>query len=237
MIKAAILVVDDDPQIRRTLRATLSSSGYDVIDAEDAQEAIEKVVREHPDLVLLDVNLPEVDGIAACIEMRRSFQGPIIMVTVRDSKRDKIDAFNAGADDYVVKPFSTDELLARIQAALRRSHFGEPLPKVETPDLKIDLESRIIEVQGKRAHLTPHEFEVLRMLVIQQGKAVTNRRLLQTVWGPDYGEELEKIRGVIREIRKKIEKDPAHPRYVITEPWFGYRFQIPNGTAGAGHKS
>ena len=237
MIKAAILVVDDDHQIRRTLRAALSSSGYDVIDAGDAQEAIEKVVREHPDLVLLDVNLPEMDGIAACIEMRRSFQGPIIMVTVRDSKRDKIDAFNAGADDYVVKPFSTDELLARIQAVLRRSHFGDPLPKVETPELKIDLESRIIEVQGHRVHLTPHEFEVLRILVIQQGKAINHKRLLQTVWGPDYREELEKIRGVIREIRKKIEKDPAHPRYVITEPWFGYRFQIPNGTAGAGHKS
>lgn len=237
MTKAAILVVDDDPQIRRTLRATLSASGYGVIDAEYADEAIEKLIRERPDLVLLDVKLPDMDGIEACGEMRRSFQGPIIIVTVRDSKRDKIDALNAGADDYVVKPFSTDELLARIQAALRRSHFAEPLPKIETPELKIDLETRIIEVQGNRVHLTPHEFEVLRMLVTQQGKPVTNKRLLQTVWGPDYGEELEKIRGVIREIRKKIEKDPARPRYIITEPWFGYRFQIPNGTAGTGHKS
>jgi two-component system, OmpR family, KDP operon response regulator KdpE len=235
MIRASILVIDDDHQIRRTLRAALSSTGYDVIDAEDADEGIEKLVREHPDLVLLDVNLPEMNGIEACGEIRRWFQGPIIMLTVRSGKRDKIDAFNAGADDYVIKPFSTDELLARIQAALRRSHFGQPLPKIETAELTIDLDSRIIEVQGNRAHLTPHEFEVLRVLVTQQGKAVTHKRLLQTVWGPDYGEELEKIRGVIREIRKKIEKDPAHPRYIITEPWFGYRFQIPNGTSGAGH--
>jgi len=237
MTRAAVLVVDDDPQIRRTLRATLSSSGYEVIDAENANEAIEKLIRERPDLILLDANLPDMDGMEACGKIRLSFQGPIIIVTVRNSKRDKIEAFNAGADDYVVKPFSTDELLARIQAALRRSHFGQPLPKIETPELNIDLESRIVEVHGERAHLTPREFEVLRVLVCQQGKAVTHKRLLQTVWGPDYGEELEKIRGVIKEIRKKIEKDPAHPRYIITEPWFGYRFQVPNGTSGTGDKS
>lgn len=236
MTRAAILVVDNDPQIRRTLRATLSASGYDVIDVKNAHEAIEKLVRERPDLVLLDVNLPDMDGMEACSKFRRSFDGPIIMVTVRNSKRDKIDAFNAGADDYVVKPFSTDELLARIQAALRRSHFGQPLPKIDTPQLSVDFESRIVEVRGNRAHLTPREFEVLRILVIQQGKAVTYKRLLQTVWGPDYGEEFEKVRGVIKEIRKKIEEDPAHPQYVLTEPCFGYRFQIPNRTFGPDQK-
>jgi two-component system KDP operon response regulator KdpE len=225
---ATLLVVDDEPQIRRVLRATLSSNGYDVIEAKNGQEAIEMAVRERPDLILLDVNMPDMSGLEACSKIRLSFEGPIIMVTVRNSEQDKIVALDAGADDYVVKPFGMGELLARIRAALRRSSSEEPLPKIETPELGVDLESRMVIVRGQRVHLTPKEFDVLRLLVIQQGKALTHKRILQAVWGPDYAEETENLRVVINQLRKKIEKDPAHPRYIVTEPWLGYRFQLPS---------
>ena len=232
MNDATILVVDDEPQIRRVLRATLSMRGYGVMEARNGEEAIATVLRERPDLILLDVNMPEMSGHEACGRVRSSFAGPIIMVTVCSSVQDKIRAFDSGADDYVVKPFSMEELLVRIQAALRRSHLAQPLPKIETADLNVDFDRRIVEVRGRRVHLTPKEFEVLRALVAQRGKAVPYGRILQTVWGPDYGEEIEKIRGVIKQLRKKIEKDPAQPRYLLTEPWFGYRFQIPGETDG-----
>jgi two-component system, OmpR family, KDP operon response regulator KdpE len=222
-----ILVVDDEPQIRRVLRATLSSSGYDVIEAKDGQEAIEMVVREHPDLILLDVNMPEMSGLEACSKIRLSFSGPIIMVTVRNSERDKVLALDSGADDYVVKPFAMGELLARIRAALRRSRSEDPLPKIETPELSVDLERRMIEVRGQRVHLSPKEFDVLRLLVTQEGKPLTHKTLLQTVWGPDHGEDTENLRVVINQLRKKIEKDPTRPNYILTEPWLGYRFQLP----------
>jgi two-component system KDP operon response regulator KdpE len=228
MNNATILVVDDEPQIRRVLRSTLSSNGYDVIEAKNGQEAIEIAVREHPDLILLDVNMPEMSGFEACSKMRLSFSTPIIMVTVRNSEQDKVLALDSGADDYVVKPFAIGELLARIRAALRRSSSGEALPKIETPELSIDLEKRSVEVRGERVHLTPKEFDVLRILVVQEGKPLTHKRLLQTVWGPDHAEETENLRVVINQLRKKIEKDPAHPRYILTEPWLGYRFQLPS---------
>jgi two-component system, OmpR family, KDP operon response regulator KdpE len=236
MDKAIVLVVDDEPQIRRTLRTTLSTNGYEVIEARDGEEAIEAVVREHPHVILLDANMPGMTGFETCSKMRASFEGPIIMVTVRVFERDKIEAFNCGADDYIVKPFTMGELLARIRAALRHSQFGKALPRIDTEELKVDLEARTVDVRGSRAHLTPKEFEVLRTLVIQEGKAVPYGRILKAVWGPDYGEEIEKVRGVIKEIRKKIEKDPAHPRYIVTEPWLGYRFQVPNGSEESSHK-
>jgi two-component system KDP operon response regulator KdpE len=228
MNNATILVVDDESQIRRVLRTTLSGSGYDVIEAKDGQEAIDIVIRERPDLILLDVNMPGMTGLEACSKIRLSYEGPIIMVTVRNSEQDKIVALDAGADDYVVKPFAMGELLARIRAALRRFSSEEPLPKIETTELKIDLEKRIVDVRGQRVHLTPKEFDVLRTLVIQQGKALTHKRVLQAVWGPDHGEETENLRVVINQLRKKIEKDPAHPRFILTEPWLGYRFQLPS---------
>ena len=231
MSNATILVVDDESQIRRVLRATLSSSGYDVVEAKDGQEAIEMVLRERPDLILLDVNMPRMSGLEACSKIRLSFEGPIIMVTVRNSEQDKIVALDAGADDYVVKPFAMGELLARIRAALRRSSAEEPLPKIETADLTVDLDKRMVDVQGERVHLSPKEFDVLRLLVIQQGKALTHKRVLQAVWGPDHAEETENLRVVINQLRKKIEKDPAHPRYILTEPWLGYRFQLPTMTS------
>jgi two-component system KDP operon response regulator KdpE len=227
MNTATILVVDDEPQIRRVLRMTLSSNGYDVIEANNGQEAVEMVVRESPDLILLDVNMPGMTGLEACRKIRISFDIPIIMVTVRSSEQDKILALDSGADDYVVKPFAIGELLARIRAALRRSSSEEPLPKIESPELGIDLEKRILDVRGQRIHVSPKEFEVLRLLVLQEGKPLTHKRILQTVWGPDHAEETENLRVVINQLRKKIEKDPAHPRYILTEPWLGYRFQLP----------
>lgn len=222
-----ILVVDDEPQIRRVLRATLSSSGYDVIEAKDGQDAVATVIRERPALILMDVNMPGMSGLEACSKIRLFFSGPIIMVTVRNSEHDKILALDSGADDYVVKPFTMGELLARIRAALRRSNSKEALPKFESPQLSVDLERRIVDVRGQRVHLSPKEFDVLRLLILQQGKPLTHKKLLQTVWGPDHGEETENLRVVINQLRKKIEKDPARPRYILTEPWLGYRFQLP----------
>src|SRR6202030_1001176 len=178
MNKATILVVDDESQIRRVLRATLSSDGYDVVEAKDGLEAIDVVIRERPDLILLDVNMPGMSGLEACSKIRLSYEGPIIMVTVRNSEQDKVIALDAGADDYVVKPFAIGELLARIRAALRRLSAEEPLPQIETPALSVDLEKRMIDVRGERVHLSPKEFDVLRLLVIQQGKPLTHKRVL-----------------------------------------------------------
>jgi two-component system, OmpR family, KDP operon response regulator KdpE len=225
-----LLLVDDEPQIRRVLQTTLCEAGYDVILTKNGQEGINAVVREHPDLVLLDINLPDMTGFDACRLIRVSFAGPILMVTVRNSVRDKIDALDAGADDYIVKPFAMGELLARVRAALRRSSAEQPLPKIESSELTIDLEMRMINVRGNSVHLTPKEFDVLRLLVTQQGRPVTYRKILQTVWGPEYGEETEAVRVVIKQLRQKIEKDPAHPRYILTEPWIGYKFQLPTDT-------
>ena len=224
---ATILVVDDEPQIRRVLRTTLSSNGYEVIEAKSGEEAIDMVVTERPKLVLLDVNMPGMSGLETCSKIRLSFEGPIIMVTVRNAERDKIAALDAGADDYVVKPFAIGELLARIRAALRRASSGESLPRIEFPDLSIDFEKRTVDVRGGRVHLTPKEFEVLRFLAIHHGKPLTHKRLLQTVWGPEHAEETESLRVVISQLRKKIEKDPTQPAYILTEPWLGYRFQLP----------
>jgi two-component system KDP operon response regulator KdpE len=230
MNNARLLVVDDEPQIRRVLHATLLNAGYDVVDAKNGQEGIEGVLRERPDLILMDFNLPDMSGPEACRKIRSSFAGPIIMVTVRNSERDKIDALDSGADDYVVKPFVMGELLARVRAGLRRSSSEEPLPKIETPELTVDIEKRIVDVRGDRIHLTPREFDVLSLLVTEEGKPLTYRKILQSVWGPDYREETENLRVVINQLRKKIEKDAAHPRFILTEHCVGYRFQLPSET-------
>src|SRR4029077_3410467 len=226
MNDTTLLLVDDEPQIRRVLQTTLCEAGYCVILAKNGQEGIDTVVREHPDLVLLDINLPDMSGFDACRLIRLSFAGPILMVTVRNSVRDKINALDAGADDYIVKPFPMAELLAHVGAALRRSSAEQPLPRIETSELTVDLEMRMVNVRGDRVHLAPKEFDVLRLLVIHQGKPVTHRKILQIVWGPEYGEETDLVRVVVKEIRKKIEKDPAHPRYIVTELWIGYMFQL-----------
>ena len=222
---ATILVVDDEPQIRRVMRSTLSSHGYVITEAMTGEDAIESVRKNRPDLVLLDVNMPGMGGIEACREIRRASDAPIIMLTVRNAERDKVAALDAGADDYVVKPFGIEELLARIRAALRRYSPGEEVPPFVSKDMAIDFESRQVTVRGHAIHLTPKEYDVLKHLVANQGKPLTHRRLLQSVWGPDYGEETENLRVVINQLRKKIEVDPARPKYILTEPWIGYRFQ------------
>jgi two-component system KDP operon response regulator KdpE len=234
MKNASILVVDDEPQIRRVLLATLSTNGYDAIEARNGKEAITAVLREYPDLILLDVNMPGMSGFETCSKIRMSFDGPIIMLTVRGAEQDKVVAFDSGADDYIVKPFGVSELLARIRAALRRSSSDEPLPKLDSPEFSVDLGKRLVAVRGRRVLLTPKEFEVLRVLVLQEGKPLTHERLSKIVWGPDHPENAENLRVVISQLRKKIEKDPAHPRYIFTEPWFGYRFLPPSPASPKG---
>jgi len=228
MIDATILVVDDEPQIRRVLRATLAREGYEVIEARNGLEAVELTVKERPNLILLDFNMPEMNGVETCRRLRLSFEGPIIMVTVRSAEQDKVVALDSGADDYVVKPFAIDELKARIRAALRRSRPEGAFPNIDLPELSIDLERRNVVVRGERIHLTPKEFDVLRVLLSQRGKPISHMKLLRTVWGPDYGEQTENLRAVIRQLRTKIEANPAQPRYILTEPWLGYRFELPN---------
>ena len=219
-----ILVVDDEPQIRRVMRTALAAQGYCVSEAKSGEEALDRVREERPDLILLDVNMPGMDGLEACREIRGSSDVPIVMLTVRNAERDKVSALDAGADDYVVKPFGIEELLARIRAALRRAAPAEAMPKFISPELSVDFESRQVRVRGKEVRLTPKEFELLRFLISNRGKAVTHRKLLQTVWGPDYGDEIEYLRVFLNQLRKKIERDPRNPRYLITEPWIGYRF-------------
>jgi len=231
-MNASILVVDDEPQICRVLRSTLTSKGYVITEVKSGEEAVESVRKERPDLILLDVNMPGMGGIEAAREIRGMCDVPIIMLTVRSAERDKVVALDAGADDYVTKPFGIEELLARIRAALRRHAPIDALPPFVTKDLSIDFESRQLTVRGRDVHLTPKEFDVLKYLVADVGKPLSHRRLLQAVWGPEYGEETENLRVVINQLRKKIEIDPAHPKYILTEPWVGYRFQAPKAGPG-----
>ncbi|HXN64922.1 MAG TPA: response regulator transcription factor [Candidatus Acidoferrales bacterium] len=227
MSSASILVVDDEPQIRRVMRTTLASNGYVILECRSGEEALETLHRERPDLVLLDINMPGMGGLETCREIRAGYDIPIIMLTVRNSERDKVNALDAGADDYVVKPFGMEELLARIRAALRRAAPPDAIPAFVSDELTIDFATRSVTVRGLSVRLTPKEFDLLRLLVTNQGKALPHRKLLQAVWGPDYGEETEYLRVFINQLRKKIESDPSKPRWIRTEPWIGYRFEAP----------
>jgi len=227
MISAKILIVDDAQQVRRVLRTALSSQGYTTYEAASGEEALDSIRASLPDAILLDVNMPGMGGLEACREIRRTMDVPIVMLTVRNSERDKVLALDAGADDYVVKPFGMQELLARIRAALRRRAARGKETSFATKDLNIDFEARVVAVRGRDVHLTPKEFELLRHLVLNAGKPLTHRRLLQAVWGPDYGDEPEYLRVMINQLRKKLESDPTRPKLILTEPWVGYRFQAP----------
>jgi two-component system KDP operon response regulator KdpE len=224
-----ILVVDDDPQIRRVMKATLVGHSYEVIEARTGEDAMETILREMPSLVLLDMNMPGMGGLETCRAIRGGSDIPVIILSVRNTEKDKVAALDAGADDYVTKPFSIEELLARIRAALRRSPSGAeggPRPIV-SEELEIDFDTRRVRAHGKDVRLTPKEFEVLRHLVAHAGKPVAHRELLQAVWGPDYGDEPEYLRVFINQVRKKIEANPARPKFIVTEPWVGYRFVAP----------
>jgi len=227
MISAKILIVDDAQQVRRVLRTALSSEGYTTYEAASGEEALDSIRAAVPDAILLDVNMPGMGGLEACREIRRTLDVPILMLTVRNSERDKVLALDAGADDYVVKPFGLQELLARIRAALRRRTARGKVTSFAAKDLNIDFEARVVAVRGRDVHLTPKEFELLRHLVLNAGKPLTHRRLLQAVWGPDYGDEPEYLRVMINQLRKKLESDPTRPKLILTEPWVGYRFQAP----------
>jgi two-component system KDP operon response regulator KdpE len=227
MTSAKILIVDDAQQVRRVLRTALSAAGYTIFEAATGEEALESSRSSTPDVILLDVNMPGIGGLEACREIRRTLDVPILMLTVRNAERDKVLALDAGADDYVVKPFGMQELLARIRAALRRRLPQGKETTFTAKDFTVDFEARLVTVRGRDVHLTPKEYELLRHLVLNAGKPLTHRRLLQAVWGPDYGDEPEYLRVMINQLRKKLESDPARPKLILTEPWVGYRFQAP----------
>jgi Response regulators consisting of a CheY-like receiver domain and a winged-helix DNA-binding domain len=222
-----ILIVDDEPQIRRIMRTTLIGEGYEIDDAKSGEEALEKVREFRPDLVLLDMNMPGMGGLAACRAIRSDTSIGVIMLTVRNSEADKVSALDAGADDYITKPFNTPELLARIRAALRRVPSLQTSPsKISAGQLEIDFSARTVRNGATTAHLTPKELDLLRYLAERQNEVVKHRELLQAVWGPDYGDQVEYLRVFIKKLRNKIEADPEHPEYITTEPWVGYRFNV-----------
>jgi len=229
-----ILVVDDEPQIRRVMKTALASSGYEAYEARTGEEALESLRTDHPDLILLDINMPGMGGMAACRQIRAVSEVPIIILSVRDSEHDKIAALDAGADDYITKPFSVNELLARVRANLRR--FAGPTAANEeaivvSPQFTVNIAARKVVVNGQPVRLTPKEFDLLRYLLANANKPIPHRKLLQTIWGPDYGDEVEYLRVFVSQLRKKLEEDPAHPRYIVTEPWIGYRFALPEKTS------
>jgi two-component system, OmpR family, KDP operon response regulator KdpE len=223
-----ILVVDDQPKIRRFMRTTLAGGGYEVDEAKTGEEALERIREFRPDLIVLDVNMPGMGGLAACRAIRSDTNIAIIMLTVRNSEGDKIAALDAGADDFVTKPFSTPELLARIRAALRRVQTPQSSPsKVRVGQIVIDFGARTVANGTATTHLTPKELDLLRHLTLHANQALSHRELLQAVWGPDYGDQVDYLRVFIKNLRRKIEVNPEHPEHITTEPWVGYRF---NGT-------
>jgi len=222
------MIVDDDPQIRRVLRTALVAQDYEVVDARNGEEALEKIRDERLDLVILDMNMPRMNGLETCRIIRSSSDVAIIMLTVRNAESDKVEALDAGADDYMTKPFGSPELLARIRAALRRSpQLSSDLQVVRFDDVEINFNLRRVIVENREARLTPKEFELLQYMVAHPNVPIPHTKLLQSVWGPDYGDEVEYLRVFMNQLRKKIEKNPARPKYIVTEPWVGYRFELP----------
>lgn len=225
MSAGRILVIDDEPQIRRIMRETLTNEGYEVDDAKNGMEGLEKLRQFRPDLVLLDINMPDMGGVEVCKFIRGDSNVAIIMLTVRKSEADKVAALDAGADDFVTKPFSTPELLARVRATLRRMPLSQSSPtKLQFGQLTIDFAARTVTLGSATSHLTPKELDLLRYLTQHANQAVSHRELLQAVWGPDYGDQVDYLRVVIKNLRKKIESSPENPQYIRTEPWIGYRF-------------
>jgi two-component system KDP operon response regulator KdpE len=225
--KGNILVVDDESQITRVLKTTLSSLGYDTRTAGDGEEALQLMKSWSPDLLITDLRMPNMDGLELCRHVRANSQMPIIVLSVRGEERIKVQALDAGADDYVTKPFSTNELLARVRAALRRAAIKDD-PEVQVIDVgvfHIDLQTRAVEVKGRSLHLTPKEFDLLVYLARNANKVITHRVLLSAVWGANSVEQPEYLRVFVASLRKKLESQDGAPRYIVTEPWVGYRFE------------
>ena len=218
-----LLVVDDEPAVRRFLKVTLTAQGYNVTEAVNGQEALEKAQTVKPQVIILDIGLPDINGVEVTKLLRQWADIPIIILSVRDSESDKIAALDAGADDYLTKPFGVGELLARLRAALRRTAQPPDSPVIIIGDLKMDLASRKTTVSGHEVQLTPTEYELLHVMIKFAGKVLTHRLLLQEVWGPEYGDELHMLHVNISNLRRKIEPEPNHPRYIVTEPGVGYR--------------
>ena len=223
-----ILVVDDEPQILRALGTTLRGAGYSVETAATAEQALTAAAAHPPEAVILDLVLPDGSGTDVCRELRRWSDAPVIVLSAVGEEREKVAALDAGADDYVTKPFGVDELLARLRAALRRAApSAEPL--IEIDGLRIDVAERIVTADGKRVKLSPHEFDLLRVLAQNRGKLLTHKMLLREVWGPSYKVEAHYLHVYVSHLRRKIEPDPASPRYLLTEPGAGYRLVDPGG--------
>ena len=225
-VKKRILIVDDERQITRVLQRSLSTRGYDIHVAADGEAALQTFKDWTPDLVVTDLSMPHLDGLELCRRLRSFSDVPIIVLSVKGDERVKVDALDAGADDYVTKPFGIDELVARIRANLRRSPADQTTQKsLEAGHFRIQLDARTVSVAGKEVHLTPKEYELMVYMLRHPQKVLTHRMLLGAVWGGDYTEQNEYLRVFIGQLRKKIEPDPAAPRYILTEPWIGYRFQ------------
>jgi two-component system KDP operon response regulator KdpE len=223
--RPVILVVDDEPQILRVMRTGLPPRGYEVRTALGGKEALEELRKEMPDLVILDLVMPGMSGLEVCQRVREFTPIPIIILSAKGSESDKVAALDSGADDYVTKPFGMNELLARVRAVLRRSPASEAdSPVLTVGDVVIDSAERRVLIAGKETKLTPKEFDVLKYLVSNAGKVVTHRKLLQAVWGWQSTDQTEYLRVVINQLRRKIEPDPQHPQYILTEPWVGYRY-------------
>jgi two-component system KDP operon response regulator KdpE len=220
-----VLIVDDEPAIRRFLRVALTAQAYDTIEAASGQEALSKAVADKPDIIVLDIGLPDINGIEVTRLLRQWTQMPIIILSVRGAESDKIAALDAGADDYLTKPFGVGELLARLRAALRRAAQTTSEPVFTSGSLKVDLSRRLITVSGLEVQLTPTEYELIRVLVTHAGKVLTHHFLLREVWGAEYGEEFHMLHVNISNLRRKIEPNPTRPQFIITEPGVGYRLR------------
>ncbi len=227
-MSSRILVVDDEQQITRVLRTTLSAKGYDIRVANDGETAFEIMKDWVPDLVITDISMPNMDGLALCKELRARSQVPIIVLSVKEDERTKVKALDLGADDYVTKPFNINELLARIRANLRRAPQTEITTTFELGDFVIDTAAHAVKVRGVEVRLTPKEFELLAYLARHPGKVVPHRTLLSSVWGADHSEQSEYLRVFVGQLRKKLEGEDSSKRYILTERWIGYRF-IPEG--------
>ena len=229
MAKAdTVLVVDDEPPIRRLLRTSLAASGYRIVEAENAAGAMRSLVAEKPDLVILDLGLPDDSGVELISEMRKTSAVPIVILSARHDERSKVEALDRGADDYVSKPFSMAELMARLRAALRHAFQAQgELPVFVSGDLSVDIIRRHVTRGGKEIKLSPKEFDLLRHLVLHAGKVLTHRHLLREVWGPAQADEVQYLRVFIRGLRQKLEPDPTRPTHILTELGVGYRLQLP----------